>query len=441
MKQRVPERTPVIRRLAAGAALGASALAAIVIVGEFFRRPLVLPILVLGLLITMLAGWMALITRGVRRTVAAVIAVAVLIGLVIGMIAVAGAGSVVSTILAGGLVVGSNLAARFAFRHERALVRSGLRGHRVRRARHGVLLMNPRSGNEAVTRLNLVDEARRRGIEPVLLAEGDDLRALAESAIGRGADVIGMAGGDGSQALVADVARTHNVPFVCVPAGTRNHFALDLGLDRADVVGALDAFGDGVERRVDLATVGGRVFVNNASLGLYATIVSAEDYRDAKWSTALTLLPDLIGPGTPDFDLAFDGPDTLPRESADVLLVSNNPYVTRPLAGAGTRPRLDTGLLGIVAIRPRRPDAERTGLLPEIEEWAAATFRVNSAGPVPVGVDGEALELRPPLEFLSLPAALRVRLPRRAPGASHTAVYGIRGTVAALVRVLRDRED
>jgi hypothetical protein len=128
------------------------------------------------------------------------------------------------------------------------------------------------------------------------------------------------------------------------------------------------------------------------------------------------------------------------------VLVSNNPYVTKPLAGAGTRPRLDTGLLdtgllGIVAVRPRRPDAERTGLLPEIEEWSAATFRVNSARPVPVGVDGEALELPPPLEFLSLPAALRVRLPRRAPGASHVAVYGVRGTVAALVRVLRDRED
>jgi diacylglycerol kinase family enzyme len=178
--------------------------------------------------------------------------------------------------------------------------------------------MNPRSGNEAVTRLNLVDEARRRGIEPVVLTEGDDLLALAESAIGRGADVIGMAGGDGSQAVVADVARTHNVPFICVPAGTRNHFALDLGLDRADVVGALDAFGDAVERRVDLATVAGRVFVNNVSLGLYATIVSSADYRDAKWSTALTLLPDLIGPGTPDFDLAFHGPDALPRESADV---------------------------------------------------------------------------------------------------------------------------
>jgi diacylglycerol kinase family enzyme len=89
-----------------------------------------------------------------------------------------------------------------------------------------------------------------------------------------------MAGGDGSQALVAAVAAERDIPFVCVPAGTRNHFVLDLGLDRKDVVGALDAYTDGVERRIDLARVGDRVFVNNVSLGVYAAIVQSDDYRD-----------------------------------------------------------------------------------------------------------------------------------------------------------------
>ena len=77
-----------------------------------------------------------------------------------------------------------------------------------------------------------------------------------------------MAGGDGSQALVAAVAMEHDVAHVCIPSGTRNHFALDLGLDRDDVVGALDAFTDGVERRIDLARLNERIFVNNASLGV-----------------------------------------------------------------------------------------------------------------------------------------------------------------------------
>ncbi len=128
--------------------------------------------------------------------------------------------------------------------------------------------MNPKSGGGKAERFHLADECRQRGIEPVVLKPGDDLLQLAEDAIARGADVIGMAGGDGSQALVASVAARHGVPHVCVPAGTRNHFALDLGLDRSDVVGALDAFTDGVERRIDLATDNGRTFVNNASLGL-----------------------------------------------------------------------------------------------------------------------------------------------------------------------------
>jgi diacylglycerol kinase family enzyme len=337
------------------------------------------------------------------------------------------------------LVALSNLCARFAFGYERALVKAEKVGHRVRPARHPVLIMNTQSGGEKVTRFNLVEEARRRGIQPVVLAEGDDLRALAENAVAQGADVIGVAGGDGSQALVADVARSHNLPFVCVPAGTRNHFALDLGLDRNNITAALDAFGDAVERRIDLATVGGRVFVNNASLGLYATIVSSDQYRDAKLATTASLLPDLVGAGTPELDLRFTGPDGILRQTADLVLVSNNPYLTRPLTGAGTRPRLDTGQLGVLVIRTSRlgGDADDPGrLLPDVEEWAATAFRVDSAELVRIGLDGEALELPPPLDFRILPGALRIRLPRSAPGAAHTVVYGIRGTVRALLQIL-----
>lgn len=67
-----------------------------------------------------------------------------------------------------------------------------------------------------------------------------------------------------------------------VPAGTRNHLATDLGLDRGSVLGALNAFAAAVERRIDLGQVNGRVFVNNVSLGLYAQIVRSPEYRDAK---------------------------------------------------------------------------------------------------------------------------------------------------------------
>ena len=270
-----------------------------------------------------------------------------------------------------------------------------------------MLLINPRSGGGKAERLHLADEAARRGVRPVVLQPGDDLLELAEQAVADGADVIGMAGGDGSQALVASVAMRSGVSFVCVPSGTRNHFALDLGLDRGDVVGALDAYADGVERTIDLGLVNDRVFVNNASLGVYAQVVQSGAYREAKARTWGRLLPDLLGPAAAPLDLEFDGPDSRRYAGLPLVLVSNNPYRLSRLARSGGRPKLDTGRLGILAARARG-----AGLL----EWSRPDFEVRSTAAVPVGLDGEALVLTPPLRFASLPGALRVRLPRRTRG-------------------------
>jgi diacylglycerol kinase family enzyme len=282
--------------------------------------------------------------------------------------------------------------------------------------------MNLKSGGGKAEKFRLADECEKRDIEPVVLQPGDDLLQLAEDAIARGADVIGMAGGDGSQALVATVASRRNVPHVCVPAGTRNHFALDLGLDRNDVVGALDAFADAVERQIDLASVNGRIFVNNASLGLYAKVVQSPEYRDAKVSTAASILPGLLGPEAKPLDLRFDGPDA-DYSTADLILVSNNPYQMDHLVDVGTRQRLNLGVLGIVAAKIA--DAAQAGRLVAMEaagrisrfpgwlEWSAPRFEVDSGGPVDIGIDGEALRMDPPLVFESLPCALRVRLPTR----------------------------
>ena len=168
--------------------------------------------------------------------------------------------------------------------------------------------MNPKSGGGKAERFGLADRCLRMNIEPIVLLPGDDLLTLAEEAVAGGADLIGMAGGDGSQALVASVASRHGVPFVVVPAGTRNHFALDLGIDREDVPGSLEAFGDGVDVVVDLAEVNGRVFVNNAAMGIYATIVQSPDYRDAKVQTVATMLPDLLGPTAEPSDVRYTLP-------------------------------------------------------------------------------------------------------------------------------------
>ena len=167
------------------------------------------------------------------------------------------------------------------------------------RPRRPVLFFNPRSGGGKAERFGLAAEAEKRGIEAVELAPGKDLEELVRSAVAGGADALAMAGGDGSQAIVAAVAAEHSLPFACVPAGTRNHFALDLGVDRDDVVGALDAFVDGGERVVDLADVNGRVFVNNVSLGIYAEAVQQPGYRNAKLRTLLDTIPDAVSSNAP----------------------------------------------------------------------------------------------------------------------------------------------
>jgi diacylglycerol kinase family enzyme len=281
--------------------------------------------------------------------------------------------------------------------------------------RRPVLFINPRSGDGKAARAGLAERARDRGIEAVILEQGQDLAALAGEAVAAGADVLGMAGGDGSLAVVATVAAAHEIPFVCVPAGTRNHFALDTGVDRQDLVGALDAF-TGVERRIDAAEVNGRMFLNNVSLGIYGDAVRSPAYRDAKLRTLLETAAEVMGPGAGQ--LALDLADDLGHEHRQpaIVLVSNNPYaLDRPMA-RGTRPALDSGELGIIVL-------DAPGDSPRVpgRAWSAPRLEVNAPAPVHAGIDGEAADLEPPLRFASRPASLRVRISPRHPGASPSA--------------------
>ena len=201
------------------------------------------------------------------------------------------------------------------------------------------------------------------------------------------------------------------------------------------MVAALDAFGAAVERRIDLAEVNGRVFVNNVSLGVYAKVVQSPEYRDAKRQTTLAMLGDLVGPGAEPFDLRFVGPDGTEHDGARIIQISNNPYRLTSLTGFGSRARLDTGELGVAAadLRGARDiagffAAQWLGRLDRFQgwiRWNTDTLTIESGAPVEAGVDGEALLLDPPLEFRSLPGALRVRLPPSAPGYSPAALRAV----------------
>jgi diacylglycerol kinase family enzyme len=376
-------------------------------------------------LVALAAAWYVVTKRGVVRLLAAIVAIA---AVVVALATLLRNHSIGDIVLAVVLVVAFAWLARAALRGEPSTIADEpSRGTPVGAAQRPVLILNRWSGggkaNEA-----FAAAAHERGIETVTLERGDDLAQLARDAIDRGADVIGMAGGDGSQALVADIASERDVPFVCIPAGTRNHFALDLGVDREDVVGALDAFTDGYERQVDLARVNGRVFVNNVSFGVYAAIVQSDEYRDAKLNTAAKMLPELLGSDYDPFDFELDGPPAMANCDPDLILVSNNVYKLEGIGGLGTRERLDEGVLGVIVVEVHNgaelaqlvslSTAGRGSAYAGWHEWSTPTLEVRSGKPIDIGIDGEAVTLGSPVRLEVQPGALRVRIAPHHPGVS-----------------------
>ena len=376
-----------------------------------------------GFVLSVGGGWGLIAGRGVRRIIGLVMLLA---GLAVGLAAIVGAASgtdaiILHGVLFVGLVALTFGSARLALRHD--VGELNRLDHRVTHApRHPVLICNPWSGGGKVEKFGLVELAQDLGVETVLLDHGLDLEQLARDAIARGADCLGMAGGDGSQALVASIAVEHDLPFVCVTAGTRNHFALDLGLDRDDPRRSLYAFGDAVERRIDFATVNGRFFVNNVSLGVYATIVQQDQYREEKVETTKALLPELLGRADHPFDLEFTGPDGTEVVGPYLIQVSNNPYVLGASLDVSQRRRLDTGRLGVFAVTGKSgADAGalvtlsalgQRRLSPNWHEFVTEEFEVRSrSGKAYAGVDGEALEMDTPLSFSIHPGGLRILMP------------------------------
>ncbi|WP_029432190.1 diacylglycerol kinase family protein [Blastococcus sp. URHD0036] len=400
------------------------------------RAALVLPVLVVVLLLVT-AGrrgvWMVLLTAAVAVVVLAagfwflrergalrLLALAVVVAAPLALLVLFATRHLLwVAIVAAVLLFAAVAAGRTALRPDPAEWTLPVR--EVTPAQRPFVIMNPLSGGGKVGRFDLQRRAEELGAEVALLDRpGTDVQQLARDALARGADLLGVAGGDGTQALVAQVAADADVPFVVISAGTRNHFALDLGLDREDPARGLVALRDGVEARVDLGEVNGRPFVNNASFGAYAEIVESPAYRDDKRGTTLDTLPDLLR-GRRGAHLVADVGDGTPVEGPQALLVSNDPYEAADLAGLGRRSRLDRGVLGVVALRvdSARQAVALLGSRHERGLRRAETLEVvvtADRDEIPVGIDGETVQLSTPVRCTSRPGALRVRLPRDRPG-------------------------
>ena len=267
------------------------------------------------LLLVTTTAWVAVTRKGTIR-VAAELATVVLLGVVITVVLTAeGHGAAPGRVLT--LLAGSTVLVRYALRRDRgALQAQPVPGIPVDPASTASSSMNLRSGGGKVEQFALVEECRRRGIEPVILQPGTTCSSSPGARSHRGADVIGMAGGDGSQALGRQRGDGCRRAPRLRPGWYRNRFALDLGLDRRRCrrrARRLRRSGRAAHRP---GAVNERIFVNNVSLGVYAKIVRSPEYRDAKRRTTTAMLSDLLGPGAEPFDLHFVGPDGARRDRA-----------------------------------------------------------------------------------------------------------------------------
>jgi len=309
-----------------------------------------------------------------------------------------------------GMTAGAALAAVFMRRQLPALVERATPYVRRRsRISNPALIINRWSGDGKAERYGLADAARDAGIGVIMLERGDDITQLARDAVDAGADAIGAAGGDGSLGLVAGVAIERDVPFFCVPVGTRNHFALDLGLDRDKPLAALDAIRNGEEILVDYGHAGDRLFLNNVSFGIYAEAVHRDEYRENKEHTIVEVMREMCAGEDSGTAIRFTTPEGGHAERTAMTLVSNNPYVFSGPPDHGRRRRLDTGMLGISTAAEGTAVDGRTGA--RVRHWQADRLLLESDEPIVAGLDGEALTFGSTLELVIRPRGLRVLVP------------------------------
>jgi diacylglycerol kinase family enzyme len=414
----VPSGWSASRRIwLARAALLAMLLAVVVVVAtEGFIGLTLMIIALVGAVLVLAGGYWFIGKHGLLRWIGLTLVIAALIFVIVAFI---WQGVVAVALVSLALLALGGVAARAALRHSSP---RWMPTQPATPAQHAFIVMNPHSGGGKVVEFDLKRKAEALGAE-VFVMEGPghvDIAALVLDAVGRGADLLGVAGGDGTQALVAGIAAEHDIPLLVISAGTRNHFALDLGLDRDDPSTCLDALVDGEDVRVDLGMIAGRPFVNNASFGAYAEVVQSPEYRDNKNSTMLAMLPDLLS-GDRGAQLTLTcGGSTYSDEAA--ILVSNNPYGEGRLLDLGRRARLDQGELGVVTGRLGSTTDALSMLGPEssrpitfLSGGSEVVVSSDSAA-IPVGIDGEAITVDTPVHCTIRPRALVVRLPKNRPG-------------------------
>ncbi|TVS19106.1 MAG: sphingosine kinase [Planctomycetaceae bacterium] len=289
-----------------------------------------------------------------------------------------------------------------------------------------LVLLNTRAGTASQ---DLADQVRKEFVAMQAQAEvcettGEELERLARGAAARDFDAVVAAGGDGTVSTIAAALAGTATPLGILPLGTWNHFARDLGLP-LDLTAAVRTIALGRPLEVDVARVNGRVFVNNASIGLYAHVVRRrevrrERLRSNKWlATFFAVLR--VFRRFPSMRVRLEVQGGTALRTSPFVFVGNNQYEMHLLA-IGRRPRLDAGQLTLyVANRSGRLGILRLalrGLLGRLEQARDFDYlhvqevRVESGkSRLLMAIDGELVRMAPPLHFEIWPQALTVLTP------------------------------
>jgi diacylglycerol kinase family enzyme len=272
------------------------------------------------------------------------------------------------------------------------------------------------------------DELRRSGAAHGLALQPIDIKdrdAAADALRANPPPLWIAAGGDGTVASVATLALEAGGELGVLPLGTRNHFARDVGLP-LELDGAMQVIAAGVSRPVDVGEVDGRVFLNNASLGLYTRFVLVREHEEQR--PGLKLWPALAKAAwhalrtSRNLGVRLRADDDALARRTPVLLVGNNRYTVEGLQ-RGRRECLDAGCLSVYVLRPRSRAAlvwfglrALVGAVSAPRDFDALdtdTLVVSAqASEVEVALDGEVMRMPTPLHFRCRPRALRVRAPR-----------------------------
>ena len=278
----------------------------------------------------------------------------------------------------------------------------------------GVVLVNPDSGPDPTGSTDLAGHFR--GHE-VIECEPEGLVDQIKVAVERGVEFVAVAGGDGTIRGAVQGLTGTGIPLLPIPAGTRNHFAREVGIEDIPMAGRVAS--EGTVIHVDVGEVNGQRFINNSSLGIYPRIVVTREAHERRWPKGVATVGaawEQLRHGR-RFWVTVDGR----RYRAWMVFVGNGPY-GRGLLRLGSREALDGSRLDFRLAKADSPFSRTRVVLalifggldrsPLLVRRHTRRLELDlDRSTVEVALDGEVEVLTPPLAYRSLPAALAVLVP------------------------------